>query len=290
MLYTTHTQRLSDTYGILRGVEMLHEGGFQGIDLSLYKPRGEAFSDDYKRVADELVSFSKASGLVLHQAHAPYCRYDLYRETVEPHLPRAFEFLGRIGVSFVVVHPMYYPDVYRGREEELFELNLAYYRSLLPFAKEYGFKIAAENMWIYHPLTKAVIPSYLSDPSEMKRLYEAVDAPECFTMCLDIGHSAIAGYEPDVVIKELGRDLLGCIHAHDVDYLVDCHTLPGTRRIDWDKVCRALGEIDYQGSFNLEADAFYNGYDKEFYPTVTRFMADVAKHLADKAESYRIKS
>jgi sugar phosphate isomerase/epimerase len=289
MLYTTHTHRLGNAYGVLRAAELLHEGGFSGIDLSLYKPKGEAFSDDYKRVADELVAFSKSSGLVLHQGHAPYCRYELYKDTVEPFMPRAFEFFGRIGVSYVVVHPMYYPEVYRGREEEIFELNVAYYRSLMPYAKEYGFKIAAENMWIYHPVTKAVKPSYLSDPSEMKRLFEAVDSPDSFTMCLDLGHSAIAGYEPDEVIRALGKDILGCMHAQDVDYLIDWHTLPGVGKLNWDRICKALGEIDYQGSFNLEADNFYSGFDKDFYPTVTRFMADTARCLAERAESYRIK-
>ena len=83
-------------------------------------------------------------------------------------------------------------------------------------------------------------------------------------------------------------DRLGCIHAHDVDYVADLHTLPGTVKINWDNVCRALGEINYRGSFNLEADNFFKGFPEEHHPAVAKFMADTTRVFADKVDLYRM--
>lgn len=289
MLFSTHTQRLVKEYGTVKGIEMLAEAGFPAIDLSMYKATGELFEDGYEAVLEKLLSLAKEKGIVFHQAHAPYCSIDKYEAEAAPYMERAFEVAGRLGAKYIAVHPMYYPDRYRGFEREIFDMNVEYYTSLLPLAEKWGLKIAAENMWIYHPLTKKVLPSFLADPHEMVRLFEAVNCPEHFTMCLDIGHAAISGYEPDYCIKVLGKSVLGCIHAHDVDYTVDCHTLPGVRMVNWDAVCSSLATIGYKGSFNLEADAFYNGFGTDFFPTVARFMADTARNLAEKTDRYRTK-
>ena len=108
-----------------------------------------------------------------------------------------------------------------------------------------------------------------------------------FTVCLDIGHVALCGREPEDAIRIIGRDRLGCIHAHDVDYISDLHVLPGTSKINWDAVARALGEIDYRGSFNMEADRFFDGFMEEHFPTVAKFMADTARIIANKIDLYR---
>ncbi len=287
MLFSTHTQRLAEKYGLLKAAELLFEGGFSAIDVSMYKPVGEPFSEGYKELAKELCEFSRSTGLTYIQAHAPYCRIENYKRDVEPHMERAFSFASMIGVRDIVVHPMYDPDVYFGREEEHMRMNVDYYRSLIPMAKHYGLRIAAENMWIYYPGTKKVLPSFLASPYEMCELYHRIDDSDSFTMCLDIGHSAISGYDPAEAIRKIGSHRLGCIHAHDVDGVADCHNLPGTMRVDWDSVCRALGESGYAGSFNLEADNFYKGFESEYYSKVTRFMADTAKYYADKIDSYR---
>ena len=46
-----------------------------------------------------------------------------------------------------------------------------------------------------------------------------------------------------------------------IDYVDDLHTLPGVEKINWENVCRALGEIDYKGEFTLEADNFLKNFD-----------------------------
>ena len=63
--------------------------------------------------------------------------------------------------------------------------------------------------------------------------------------------------------------------------------LPGCGKMNWERICRALAEVDYKGSFNLEADEFYHGFPPEYYPTVTRFMHDTARTFAEKIEAYK---
>jgi sugar phosphate isomerase/epimerase len=117
-------------------------------------------------------------------------------------------------------------------------------------------------------------------------MYDVLCDPEAFTVCLDIGHVALCGREPDDAIRTIGSRL-GCLHVHDVNYREDLHTLPGASKVNWDKVCRALAQVDYQGSFNMESDAFYLGFIPEQHKTVTKFMADIARSFAEKVEEYK---
>jgi sugar phosphate isomerase/epimerase len=142
-------------------------------------------------------------------------------------------------------------------------------------------------MWQNRPVTGYICDDVCADPRELNRYYDALNDPEAFTVCLDLGHVALCGREPQDAIRTIGHDRLGALHVHDVDYVHDLHTLPGSARINWDAVCRALADIDYKGEFTLESDGFLNKYDVEFRPTATRFMADVCKHLTGKIEAYK---
>ena len=157
-------------------------------------------------------------------------------------------------------------------------------------AKEYGVKIALENMWRYERVTGKIIDSVYASPAELCTAYDTLDDPDAFTVCFDIGHAALTGREPEDVIRQIGHDRLGALHVHDVDYVSDVHTLPGIiNKIRWDEVCRALGEIDYTGDLTLEAVCFLDGFDKSLHPEAMRLMNAVAKNLADKVDSYRPK-
>lgn len=59
-------------------------------------------------------------------------------------------------------------------------------------------------------------------------------------------------------------------------------------KIDWDKVCKALAEVGYKGSFTLEAGKTYKNFEDVQLPTVLKFMAETTRYLADKIDSYRV--
>ncbi len=287
MLYSTQTLELARVFGILPAIDILADAGFSALDLSLDGELAQILDGDYISAALEIKKRADERGVRFIQAHAPFGGgYDYYLGTTVPKFPAMFEVCKILGIENVVIHPLQ-TGRYYGNEDKLFDMNLKFYSALAPLAKASGVRIAIENMWQRHPITKSICDDVLAPPEELCKMYDALADPSAFTVCLDIGHVALCGREPEDAIKIIGRERLGTLHVHDVDYVSDLHTLMGVGKINWDNVCRALGEIDYTGSFNLEADFFLRGFAPELLPDASRFMAKVAKSLADKVDLYR---
>ncbi|MBQ8409924.1 MAG: sugar phosphate isomerase/epimerase [Clostridia bacterium] len=287
MLFSTQLEVIAFEVGKERGIELLAEAGFPAIDITIFGNIDYVLADDWRETAKRYRETADRCGVIFNQAHAPICAgYDKYVNELVPLMPRVFEFASILGVRQIVVHPLT-RGIHDGHEEELFEMNMEFYKSLAPHAKRLGMKICLENMWSKNPLTGSVCDDVCADPRELIRYYEALNDPEVFTICLDLGHVAICGREPQDVIRAIGRDRLGALHVHDVDYIHDMHTIPGVGRINWDAVCRALADIDYQGEFTLEADQFMIKYEPALRPAASKFMAEICKHMVAKIEKYK---
>lgn len=289
MLFSVNTMISVGRVGLDRGLQLLLDAGFPALDLTLYAHNDYLFSEDYKATAKRIRTLVESAGAMFNQAHAPFGGgYDNYVNNLVPTFPRVFEFAGLIGVKNLIVHPLVKRRHY-GFEREHFEMNMEFYSSLIPYAKDTGVKIAIENMWQRHPVTGSICDSVCSDPCELAKYYDTLDNPDIFTVCLDLGHVAITGREPEDSIKIIGSGRLGAIHAHDVDYITDTHTLPGLGKINWNAVCASLAEISYKGDFTLEIDNFAKNFDEEYLPTAFRFAADTARNLAEKVEKCKQK-
>ena len=288
MLYSSNTSFVINrpNIGLFKGIEMFIDAGFPAIDLSLTK-YGFVMEDNYKETAKELRKLVESRGVFFNQAHAPFGGgYDKYTTETVPNFPRIFEFCGLLGIKNIVVHPLQRGRYY-GQEEVLFELNMDFYSKLAPYAKDAGIKIAIENMWHNDPHTGYIVGDTCADPHELVRYYDTLNDPDAFTVCLDLGHVGLCGREPEDAVKIIGRDRLGAIHAHDVDYVNDLHTLPGLSKLNYDAICHALADIDYSGEFTLEAEYFAKNFPDEHMPSVLRFMSDTAKLYADRIEKYK---
>ncbi|MBQ3016537.1 MAG: sugar phosphate isomerase/epimerase [Clostridia bacterium] len=289
MLFSTQTDVLVKNFGLETAIEMFAKAGYPALDISLFDRNAVPFTDDYREVAEKLRAKADSLGVKFIQAHAPFIwKYEVYTGEIIPLLPRVFEFCSLLGVKYVVVHPIQNGRFY-GREQEIFDLNVDFYKTLAPEAKKYGVKIAIENMWQTHPISRNICDDILADPHELARMYDTLADPEAFTVCLDLGHVALCGREPEDAIRIIGKERLGTLHVHDVDYHADLHTLPGISKINWTNVCAALADIGYEGSFNLEADNFYLGFPKSHYQTVTNFMADTCKVFVGMIEEMKEK-
>jgi len=286
MLYSSQTHNIVAAFGLEKGIEMMASSGFTALDLTMFANNEYLFEDDYKETAKKIKKIADDKGVPFTQAHAPFGGgYENYTTNLVPQMPRVFEFAGLLGIKQVVVHPLQQGRYY-GREQLLFEMNMEFYESLKHYAKESGVKIAIENMWQRHPKNQNIVDDVCADPNELVKYYDTLNDPDAFTICLDLGHVALCGREPQDAIRIIG-DKLGALHVHDVDYRGDLHTLPGVSKINYDAVCKALADIDYKGDFTLEADNFLINYDKDFKPVALKFMADCAKHYVDKIEAYK---
>ena len=289
MLFSNTTLPIQRKYGVESAVRMMIEEGYPAIDISMLDTKGEIFGDGYAALADKLLGISDESGVKYVQAHAPFgggCKN--YLDNLVPLFPRAFEFCARVGIDTIVVHPIQ-DGRYYGNEERLYDANMRFYSALMPLARTNGVRIGIENMWMRHPVTGHICDDVCAPPEELVRYYDSLGDPDVFTICLDTGHVALCGREPEDAIRAIGHDRLGALHVHDVDYVTDLHTVPGAGKINWDNVCRALGEIDYVGVFNMEVESFYGNLPEEHYPAITRYMAETARVLSDKVDLYRMK-
>ena len=131
-----------DVYGLERGLELMMDAGFPAIDLNLGDNNEYLFREDWRETADRIKALADRRGVVFNQAHAPFGGgYAHYTEVLVPQMPRVFAFAGRVGIRQVVVHPLQRGRYY-GHEQELFDMNMEFYRSLAPYAREAGVRIA----------------------------------------------------------------------------------------------------------------------------------------------------
>ena len=288
MRISSQTHTLDDWFGMEQAVDIMVRSGYDGLDYSMFSHDfAYLFENGWKERAQALRARAEALGAVFNQAHAPFGGgYEFYTGQIAPILPRVFEVAAAMGVPVVVVHPVQNGRYY-GHEKELFEGNLRFYRMLAPYAKDCGLRIGIENMWQNHPVSRHIVDDVCAPPEELAALFDELDDPDAFTVCLDIGHCAVCGREPDACIRYLGPDRMGALHVHDVDYVNDNHSLPGVFSINWDAVCRALGEIGYHGDLTLESDAFLRGFGRDFAETSCAFMAARARFLANAIDRYR---
>lgn len=289
MLISQHTKVLSKKFGVENAVKMLAAAGFTAVDISMFDKWDPPFLDNSGEVIKKLNKLKKELGIIYNQAHAPVGTYEEYMEKVIPSLPSVIAAAGELEIKNLVVHPImkgYYYD----NAKEMFDINIDFYASLIPYARAAGVKIAIENMWERHRVTDRIIDNIAADPRELSLIYDTLNTPDVFTVCLDIGHTALCGREPEDAVRIIGGDRLGALHVHDVDYKEDWHTLPGIGNINWDRVARALADVDYKGDLTLEAYGFYKNFEDDFLPEALKFMAIRTQYLADKIETYKVEN
>lgn len=288
MLFSTETSSAIKKLGIEKGIETLMDAGFPALDMSFFLSLPDFYNaPDAKDLAKKLRAMADARGVVFNQAHAPFNPKDTVAENCSTRFPRVFEFASILGVKNIVVHPIE-TQSYQNDVQRALEVNMEYYRSLAPLARENGVRIAIENMWSVHPRQRhRIADCTCSDPAEHCLFYDALNDPDVFTLCLDLGHVALCYREPEDAIRAIGGERLGALHVHDVDYLKDLHTLPGLSKLNFDAIARALADIDYKGDFTLEADTFLGGFPNEVLPSAARLMADTARYWANKIEEYK---
>ena len=286
MKLITTTDMPEYRFGMEAAVDMIAAAGYDGIDFSAF--REEFFTDAHpESFFTELRRRAEDKGVPFVQAHAPF-HFPSFNG-VENTPARKAAVIGAmrnaslLGVERIVIHPLHHlPYRDEGVAEQLFELSLAFYRDLLPYAEEWGITIATENM--YHKHRTMITHSVCSRPEEMVRMFDEIDHP-LFTCCLDIGHTYLVRAEVTDFIRKLGKDRLGCLHVHDVDSEKDLHTLPYFGEVEWDRVMGALAQIGYEGNLTYEADGFLARLPQPLYPDAERFMASVGRYLIASFEA-----
>jgi len=288
MLLTSNTVPLSSRFGDEKAIELLANAGFDGIDYSITELENfsSVFSENHKFYAEKIRDFANKKGIKITQAHAPmpYGKdFDEFLKLRKHQSIMAIEAASIMGAEVIIIHPLH-NGPYKNTIFKTYQLNMDFYRELIPYAEKANIKIACEN--IFQWAEKGVADGACSSPEEFNKYIDDIASPY-FTACLDIGHAEVTGRKAQDVIREMGGKRITALHIHDNDRAEDLHKLPGTVSMDWDEICKALAEIDYKGNFNFEADGYISSYNDEFLPTALKFMNDVGRYYISKIQSYK---
>ena len=283
MQLVTTTEKLSETFGDEECVRILAEAGFDAIDWGFFEMsagKGIWCTDDWKNHALRLKELGRECGIGFSQAHAPFPSSqgeEAADKIIMERILRSMEAAALMGIKNIVVHPKQHL-VYAKEKKQLWQENLEFYRSLIPFCQTFGIRVCAENMWQYDSKRRYIVDSVCSQPEEFCSLLDALDSP-WIVGCLDLGHCALVGVEPEDFIRAMGKDRLKALHVHDVDYLHDCHTMPFMKNLNWENITRALAQIGYEGDFTFEADSFYSGFPAPLMKDACRLMERTGRYL-----------
>jgi sugar phosphate isomerase/epimerase len=287
MLISTQTSHAVSRLGFEQGTLTLKNAGYDCLDLSLFemiRDDSPYIAGDWRKLVEERKAFCDANGIIFNQSHAPFsfawADENIRENIAKPRVEQSLEISAMMGVKIAVVHPLHWMP-YLGHEDEINELNIQYYKSLVPLARNLGVKIALENMWQKEIKRKCICTDVAGFAKDHAALIDAIDS-EWVVACLDVGHCSLVGEEAEDTIRILGHDRLKSVHLHDNDYQGDRHTIPGLGLMNWDNIMKAFEDIKYDGEFTYEADAFLKGFDNEFFPTAVEFMVKRAKHLVSK--------
>ena len=284
MKLSLNTYILSNRIGIEKTLVLFAQTGFDAADIDFFdfdSPESGWQVKGIEGYAAYLLQTARACGLTFNQAHSPF-RYDwddpdVIEKSIIPTVERCLYACSLMEVDKLVVHPLSHPAVREPREKRM-EANIRFYRSLAPFAKQYGVKIALENL------------RYVcTTPDEYVELMDTLD-DSCFVACVDLGHAAVAG-DDGSIIRRLGHDRVKLIHAHDNWLESDKHMIPGTGLVNWENMIQALAEIRYDGDFTLELLDYVNGFWKQengfaddFIPVALRIAFECGRYLANQLE------
>lgn len=292
MKLSTENGALRPRLGERGAIELLAKAGFDAVDygFSPWLERGEMVwnTDGYAAYAKEVRQIAEDNGVYFNQAHGPFVfdtsLFPDYTRQVLPLFRRCFEACALLGVPHMVVHPIHHLP-YKGNEAKMWDINMEFYHLLLPFARDFGVKIALENMYQYDPRRGVLTRDVFAVPERYAAFYDELNDPS-FICLVDTGHCGIVGEDAERMLRVMGSRVKA-LHVNDNLFRTDDHVVPGHGHLDWNGVTRALADIGYTGDITFEVLNIYRAYDDAFLPVSAKYLHDVGRYLIGKIEGYR---
>lgn len=282
MKLSVETGELRRNTDDFKAIEMIKEAGFDELDFSYFAIpyEDDGLNENYIEYAYKIKEHLHKTGIECCQAHAPFTfKYGQKMDRSEPWyevVVRSIEGSAIIGTKAIIVHAV---DVPEG--VDFAQYNYEYYKSLEPYAKEFGIKIAVENLFFHDEKRKHLRGNGLGSANEFNEFLDKLNSP-WFVGCIDLGHAGITGQEPETFIKGVKKEYLKHLHVHDNFYINDEHLMPYIGRFNWDKIMNALKEAEYDGEFSMEIGGFFRNIPEELKLDALKFAEKIGRHLIEK--------
>ena len=284
--------RLQDLSNEKLAIDAAKKIGADGIDFGFYVHSVRKENDLYTRGEDavweyytDLKKYADSIGIEIPQTHGRFFGYGISPEENEIFTRDAILdsiATGALGAKYCVIHtPPINKIGDRFTAEEMFKINEELVSIMLPYARKYGFKIALETHGDAKTYGKMEFFGYPENLIEgIERIERNCDAKGLIAICVDTGHTnlGVPYGLPSVpeVIRMLG-DRVEVLHLHDNDTSRDQHLIPCLAKIDWKETFAALGDIGFDGWYNLEND--FDQFGDDFMVETAEFSVKVMRHL-----------
>ena len=297
------TGGIEERFGFDQTIAMIHEAGFDAIDLNLdhllsYADIKNHVNSGFFDLSDAEMKAKlapwKASiekhGIDVYQAHSPFPCYigDAATDAYTLHaLKKTIMLCGYFGCKNLIVHPAFKPYDEKLDPEEEWRINKEMYMALLPELRQYGVTACLENMFGVH--RGKVMSAVCSNPHEAVRYIDELNSiagEKLFGFCFDIGHATLVGNDPLDVMRILGNRICA-FHIHDNDGRSDEHLMPYMGIANWDRFCQGVHEIGYTGVLSLETFNAINIFPQELSMEALRMESAIARQLSEKIQSFQ---
>lgn len=295
--------RLQNMFGDMRAIEIAAEIGADAVDFDTCGNRWD-YRDEksiFSKSDEEIVAYCEALkkradelGIIIGQTHGRIAGFrgdPAWDEAAVKNARLDCLVAKTLGAPVCIMHGV--TTIHMGADADpqmMRDMNFNWFTSVLPFAKQYGIKLATET---FGDATGLNCCDFFGNADEFIKSYNRIcaveDFADYFVMCMDTGHSHKATRfnnnpsSPDV-IRMLGSKIVA-LHLNDNDTLTDQHKIPLTGSLDWEDILNALDEVGYNGTYNMELNLAWFGSElvvetAAFAIKVLRTM--LQKHYAKK--------
>ena len=281
---------LCHMYGVEDGLKLIKSVGFENVDWDFceFNVKAPIIPEDYRTRFAEIRALLREIGLGCDETHSPYpASYAPtlfhYGDEMTMSNPRfaayakAFEASAILGATKTVLHPLAVPQ--GGGTKEYMDYNYTFYKTLEPYAKEFGIRIGVENL--------EKISGNLYKVEWQEEMLDRLDSEQFYAL-VDLGHAASSDTTPDAHLRGLTRGRVQGLHFHDFN-TQEPHIVPGFGVSDWDAVARTLAELGYEGDIAFEVGGTYRRFPRSLIPAALRFAVESGRVFVRKFERERAK-
>jgi sugar phosphate isomerase/epimerase len=216
---------------------VLRKAGFSHLEVM---DRGDV--DPKHSVLEDIVAESQANDIKIPNWHlvmeSPFKKNGETREATISHIKNSMDKGKIIGAKNHILH---WHQRFKGQEYDTLWKN--FIDDLVHHAEHLGIRLLMETV-PDKPKNERYVST--SEIAEFVRNYP----PEVLSVCVDVNHSNLKEYLPDVVHGV--KDRLVSIHVSDNDGKAEKHWLPGQGVIDFYKLFECLDSIEFNGLIVLE--------------------------------------
>ena len=271
---------VQDERGDFAAMDMAKKSGADAIDFALFYQSVTKEESVYTKGADAVCEYYRSVreyadkiGLKINQTHGRLSGFGITPERDVDFIKNSeYDILASniLGAKYCVVHTPAITHVGDGlTDDELFGISDRLFSSILPFAKKYGIKIAAETHGDSRKYGKMEFFGHVENLVKcIERIEENFDGKGYMVICVDTGHTNLTVKYGLPTVEEAIRIMgsrIEVLHLHDNSGMRDEHKIVGTGTINFEEVFKALKEVGYSGYYNLENNInhFGGGFEEE---------------------------